>query len=293
MKIMKRCILSAGKRALERCMRAVRALGSRWRNKDCRKGQFPGRSLMAPLDADGWFDLYNQPVQAVRTVASPVAKALIARTKAGETLLEAGCGSAAISAELAIAQRQVELLDFSPRVLERALKVFEVSQLPCPALHCCDLTKKLPLADNFVDTVWNCGVLEHWEDHELVPIVREMARVSRRTVITLVPYAGSVFYRWAKAELELSNRWPYGRELPRISLRNVFESAGLRVVEEMTLCPESSIEFLRNVDAGLHERFAKWWSTLPPDDPLQCTMGYLLLTVGLKNDDDNKPRGAG
>jgi len=119
--------------------------------------------------------------------------------------------------------------------------------------------------------------------------VREMARVSRRAVIAFVPYAGDVFYRWSKAELESTNRWPFGREIPRVSLRGVFEAAGLQVVEETTLCPESSIEFLRHLDVGLHERVAKWWATLPHDDPLRNTMGYLLMTVGLKRSDSINP----
>jgi len=131
-----------------------------------------------------------------------------------------------------------------------------------------------------VDVTWSSGVLEHWTDDELVPIVRELARISRRRVVSLVPHAGCVAYRWGKAVAEAEGTWPYGRELPRSSLRGVFEAAGLHRVEERTLWSEAGLEFLHFVDSEVRRSFADWFRHLADNDPIRIQQGYLLLTVG-------------
>jgi hypothetical protein len=134
-----------------------------------------------------------------------------------------------------------------------------------------------------VDWVWSSGVLEHWTDYELVPIIQEMARIARKGVISLVPYAGCVFYRWGKAIAEENGTWPYGREIPRTSLKHVFTQAGLTVVEERDCWREHPPECLDTIPIqGLIENVRFWWDGLSNDDPVKIGQGYLLLTVGKK-----------
>lgn len=234
-----------------------------------------------PNHAKEWEQVYaNESVTPVTKLSSPVALALEALTKPGDALLEAGCGSATISAELATAGRRVELADFSQTILDRALRLFNMSHLAPPSTHRCDITKGLPMPTKAVDTVWSSGVLEHWTDEELVPIIREMARVSRKSVVAFVPYAGSVFYRWGKWVAEKNGTWPYGRELPRESLRGVFERAGLTNIQESTLSSEEALYYLQFIDPLLSFKAASWWSELHPDDFLRQSQGYLLSTAG-------------
>lgn len=234
-----------------------------------------------PNQTEEWEQVYaDELITPITTLSSPVAHALEKLTKPGDVLLEAGCGSATISAELALAGRNIYLADFSQPILDRAARLFEVSGLPKPTTIFADLTSQLPLPDKSVDIVWSSGVLEHWTDEELLPIVKEMARVSRRGVISLVPNAGSLFYRWGKAVLEEQNRWPYGREWPRGSMQGVFEAAGLSVVHESRIWPEMALEYLGHVDAKFQKLFSEWWSKLPADDAIRDSLGYLLLTVG-------------
>ena len=238
------------------------------------------RGTRRPNSAEEWDELYTAPHLAVTRLASPVARALEQISQPGDVLLEAGCGSASISAELAAAGRKIELADFSQGILDRALKLFETSGLPRPKAILADLTKRLPWPDAAVDITWSSGVLEHWTDEELAPIVREMARVSRRRVVSLVPSSGSLLYRWSKWTAETRGTWPYGRELPRQTLRPVFEQAGLREITETTVWPDASVLFLDFVDSELRSDVTTWWNSLPADDPLKRTQGYLLLTVG-------------
>src|SRR5262249_28412523 len=156
-------------------------------------------------------------------------------TRPGELLLEAGCGSAAASAELATTGRVIELCDFSQAILDRGAELFRVSDLPAPRVTRCDLTRPLPCAHPPGGVVRSSGVLERWTDADLAPIVWEMARISRRCVISLVPYAGCILYRLGKYLAELTGQWPYGRELPRATLEPIFRQAGLNPVREWTI----------------------------------------------------------
>lgn len=233
-----------------------------------------------PNDADEWARLYPEALTPVRAVQSTIARALVDLTHPSEVLLETGCGAAAISAELATTGRGIELADFSEEILVRAKKLFEVSGLCAPRTTLCDLTRPLPWPDRSVDATWSSGVLEHWTDTELVPIIREQARISRRRVISLVPHAGCVAYRWGKAVAEAEGTWPFGRELPRSSLRGVFEQAGLKRVEERTLWSEAGLNFLNYVDPEIRRAATAWFDQLSEDDPVRLQQGYLLLTVG-------------
>jgi malonyl-CoA O-methyltransferase len=239
--------------------------------------------LTRPPDAAAWEREYLTPVSAVTGLSSPVAQAVAGLTAPGDVLLEAGCGSGTLSAELATAGRVIQLCDFSQAILDRAADLFRVSGLPPPSLTLCDLTRPLPWPDKAVDVAWNSGVLEHWTDDELLPIVGEMARISRKCVISLVPYAGCVFYRLGKHVAEERGCWPYGREIPRRTLKPVFERAGLSDVREWTVWNEWGPRLLGLIDVDLERLVCEWWDSLSPDDPAKETQGYLLLTVGFRD----------
>jgi SAM-dependent methyltransferase len=262
----------AGLQRIERVLRALR----RWliRRMTLRA------QIERPNNADQWDSLYAPVENPVTRLESPLARILEDLTESGESVLETGCGSATISAELALVGRRIELADFSAGILERARKLFEISRLPPPVTRLADLTKPLPWPDKSVDVTWSSGVLEHWTDEELIPIVREMTRISRRRVISLVPNSACVLYRYGKWSAERDGTWPYGRELPRRSLRGVFEEAGLSRVVESTVWPEVAVEFIRLIDPEIYREVLSWWEQLPPDDPIRQSQGYLLLTVG-------------
>ena len=178
---------------------ASRALDGVWRlSRSARLSllrKAHGSQLDRPNSASEWSALYPDTEEIVTEIRSPVARTIIDLTSPGDVLLEAGCGHARLSAELAIAGRVIELGDFSPQILERAAALFRRSKLPPPQVTRADLTRPLPWEDGAVDWVWSSGVLEHWTDEELAPILQEMVRISRKGVISLVPNARSVFYR--------------------------------------------------------------------------------------------------
>ena len=239
--------------------------------------------LERPNSASEWAALYPERHEVIRQVQSPVAQTIVDLTSAGDLLLEAGCGHARLSAELALANRRIELCDFSQEILDRAAALFQRSNLPAPGLTLADITQPLPWRDKSVDWVWSSGVLEHWTDEELAPILKEMARISRKGVISLVPSARSVFYRMGKHLMEDAGLWPYGRELPKATLEPFFRRAGLDSIREFTIAPEEALLLLRPTDPSIYALVSNWWMKLPPDDPLLRDQGYLLVTVGLNS----------
>ena len=223
-----------------------------------------------------------QPLIPVKSLTNPIASLVANLTEPGDMLLETGCGSGVLSAQLATTGRRICLCDFSWNILLRAKRLFEVSGLQMPEMCVCDLTDALPYADCSVDTVWSSGVLEHWDDKEVERIVADMRRVSRRSVIAFVPYAGSVLYRMGKYLAERNGLWPYGRELPRMSLRKIFEASGLREVQEQIVCPEYAPSTLGLAEPIIRDIVAEWWDNLPLNDPVRFNQGYLLMTVGYR-----------
>ena len=225
-----------------------------------------------------------QPTGPVQTIDSPAALAMMDVTARGEAVLEVGCGSGALSAQLALGGRQIHLCDLSKPILDGAVELFAVSGLPAPNAFVCDVTAGIPLDDNAVDVVWSCGLLEHWPDEEIAPMVREMRRVAKRAVVSLVPNALCVVYRSGKAVAEQTGVWPFGRELPRVTLAPVFEQAGLMDITECSLDPAAAVDTLLLSQGPVRHapELRAALTQLFQEDPNYARQGYLLLTVGKK-----------
>jgi SAM-dependent methyltransferase len=237
-----------------------------------------------PNTSEGWELRYVQksapsPIKVAKSEISGILNTL---TRPGESLLETGCGSGALSAELALLGRKISVCDFSQPILDRVKLLFQVSGLNTPETYLVDITRRMPFSDNQFDVVWSSGVLEHWVDEEIVPIVRESARCARRCVISLVPNERSLLYRYGREYAEANGIAPWGRELPRQSLRNAFEQAGLKNVTERTCCLSDAPRLIYATDPVFAEKLCHWWDSLRDDDPVKQNQGYLLLTVGYK-----------
>jgi len=239
-------------------------------------------SVRIPNDPSGWEKMYLTKARPVTEIKSEIVKHLLDLSRQGESMLETGCGSGVLSAELALAGRNVALCDFSQPILDRAKELFKVSGLGVPPTFLVDLTKPMPFSDQQFDIVWNSGVLEHWTDEELGPIIQELARCARKCVISLVPNERSVFYRYGRESAEMHGIAPWGREMPRSSLRFLFEEAGLIDVRETTVCVSDAPNLIALTDPVFLRKIKTWWDAVSDDDPVKEDQGYLLLTIGYK-----------
>ena len=267
------------------CRRLRRAMEREWAATNAgTPGQPP---LDGPPSAREWeaFVHSSGPVTPVQTIDSRVAIAMVAVANVGESLLEVGCGTARASAQLGLHGCEIHLADFSRPILERACELFAQSSLAPPTTVECDITRGIPLPDGAVDVVWSSGLLEHWPDDEVEPMLREMRRVARRAVVSFVPNAHCLLYMAGKAVAEQTGGWPYGRELPRTTLVPVFQNAGLHVVSEQTLDAAQGLEIVLLDQAAVlrhHAELRAELDRLHHLDAAFAAQGYLLMTVGLK-----------
>ena len=220
--------------------------------------------------------------QAACGSASRWARPILEVTRAGDVLLELGSGTGAMSAVLARAGRRVILLDWSRDCVRFGRDVVAALGGNARTVQA-DILHALPLRDGSVDCVWSSGVLEHFTDDELLAVLRESARVSRRLVVSLVPNAASLPYRIGKWHQERTGAWPWGKEDPKFSLRSAFEAAGLRVDREESVDVEHALAFLAMPEvAAFREMLHSWFATLNPQEKASLNQGYLLVTTGVK-----------
>jgi len=87
----------------------------------------------------------------------------------------------------------------------------------------------MPFPDNHFDVVFNRGVIEHFTNYE--DIIKEMARVSRKKVIVIVPNGLNIIQKaWYYLSTEVFNNYPYGFEylFNYKQLTKAFRKAGLQ-----------------------------------------------------------------
>ena len=207
----------------------------------------------------------------------------------GGRTLEAGCGAAWQS--LAIARHagfQASLLDFSPKALDYARRVFERENLPAQFIQD-DLSN--PSEPEF-DLVFNAGVLEHYTFEEQANLVRGMGARSRRYVLVLVPNRACYWYWVWRQFRSKRDAWPWGKEIPMGSLASVFEAAGLQFHGERYFgeaWTESFItESLQDLSqATKEELLAVHKSPIVP----MAQKAYLIAALGSVVHEDHSPKG--
>ncbi|MFW6108426.1 MAG: class I SAM-dependent methyltransferase [bacterium] len=150
----------------------------------------------------------------------------------GKSILEAGCGSGRISARLAADGARVTCLDIAPEALELARRAF-ASDASVRFVQGSILS--LP-RDARYDVVWSSGLLEHFGPEDRRRALRESASMvgPGGLIVAFTPYARSVLYRLGKVVLERLGKWPYGREVPVVTLADDVPSTA-RLVREYTV----------------------------------------------------------
>ena len=203
--------------------------------------------------------------------------------KKGMRCLELGSGTGAMSAALAkYVKADVTLLDYSVDNLDFSREVFSALGIE-GRFYLHDVLRKLPFDDDYFDVVWSSGLLEHFDEYEIVDILRESKRVTKHKVLSLVPNANSVPYRLGKYLQERNGTWKWGKEEPRFSMAPLFIRARLKVRFEETVAPHHAIRFLRNAgQVEIANELATWYDGLPVKELAALRQGYLLLTIGGK-----------
>jgi SAM-dependent methyltransferase len=138
--------------------------------------------------------------------------------------IEIGCGSGWLMRHMLELGVKTIGIDNEPLVIQK-LTAAGLTVKQMDARH-------LDFPDSAFDLAYSDGVIEHFPDP--APVVREMVRVSRKYVLTMIPYHHSPF-GW------LMRGWHWLRHFPREFIRrreswiDLHLKHGLRLVEEGTL----------------------------------------------------------
>jgi SAM-dependent methyltransferase len=203
---------------------------------------------------------------------------VLLQTRVGDRVLEIGSGTGKISLQIALAGRAVTCVDSSAASLTLVRRCAASLSASISAVQS-DATLPLPFANAAFDCVWSSGLLEHFTAAERRSMLCEWARVCKRQMIHLVPNAASLAYRFGKAEQERSGQWPYGLEMPLVSLRDDFAAAGIRVTAEFTVAPHHGLNFIHDPQIRLNA--ARLIAGRSPSELRDWQQGYLLITIGV------------
>jgi len=201
---------------------------------------------------------------------------LLKLSQKDEKILEIGCGSGETSLFLAKYGRIASAMDFSQNVIRIVNRASEFTGYRCET-YCMDATKPFPFEEKEFDVIFQAGLLEHFTKKEQVFLLKNWKKHCKK-MISLVPNAHSIAYRYGKYLMEKRGEWQYGMEIPQESLREQFEEVGLINIMEYTIGDEHALNFLPQ-DHYLRLALSQWISDMS-EDRGTCGQGYLLVTIG-------------
>jgi ubiquinone/menaquinone biosynthesis C-methylase UbiE len=241
------------------------------------------------LSPEQWSEVLDTGSSVEKTICDiregrvlPWVKTLLSYTRKDESVLDLGSGAGQNSAILALNGRKTTLLDFSPENIDFSQKLFDALDVQGEFFRA-DMTRPLEFADSSFDTVFSCGVFEYFTDTQIVEILREALRVSKKQVIIMVPNAASAPYRLGMWYKQLTNKWQWGGERPFYSLISYCKKAGAGNITEYSVGFKHALKFLTMPLGRVIQKLLILIFHL--DDHARrsfLNQGYLLVTIAKK-----------
>lgn len=183
----------------------------------------------------------------------------------GTRALDVGSGPAHDSLPLAERGFRVTGVDLSRNGLLAGRDLYAREGRPLDAAR--GDVRALPFRDGAFDFVWNAGVLEHFEDADVVRILREMRRVAKPggTVLVAVP---NRLYFWYQAHLALkrvlgrAHQYSFERAYGAGYLLRRFRDAGFDRADCTGIHLHPAPSFLVPKTGFLTRWFARLWAPL-------------------------------
>lgn len=100
------------------------------------------------------------------------------------------------------------------------------------------------------DIVLSMGILEHFNDKEIVDMLKKMGKLGKYVVVG-VPYSGSDIYKLSRLYSQKKNTWKYGFERDFLTLSKLFEKAGMSLLYEQVIGLGSEACYLKWINPEL------------------------------------------
>ncbi len=199
------------------------------------------------------------------------------------SMLDLGCGRGENAAMLALRGKETTLFDWSEENLEFSKRLFTALGKQGTFVQG-DMTKPLSFAQEEFDVAFSCGVFEYFSDEQIINILKEAFRVTKKKVIILVPNAYAILYRVGMWYLRMNKKWPWGGERPFRTLKPHFRAAGFKNYREFTVAAKHSLNFLTMPGGQSARKVIKTIFNLKDHSkPSLLRQGYLLIGVGEKS----------
>jgi len=166
-------------------------------------------------------------------------------------ILEVGTGTGQYCNELSLRGAKCIGIDKDPESIKLANRIAGdyKADFAFREVDLFELSKNKSL-HNFYDIVLSMGILEHFNDKEIVDMLKEMGKLGKYVVVG-VPYSGSDIYKMSRLYSQKKGTWEYGFERDFLTLSKLFKKAGMSLLYEQVIGLGSEAYYLKRVNREL------------------------------------------
>ena len=196
-------------------------------------------------------------------------------------IIETGSGSGHLSALLAQKKFNVTLVDYSIEAIKKSKELFQKLHIDANFFQA-DITILSKTVKQKYDIVFSSGVLEHFDDEDLLKILTESYKVSNKYLIFLVPNPKSLPYLLFRMKAMKTNKWLYGKEYLRDDYEVFIEKSGFKLIEKKYVGMEFSRNYMNYVFENCSE--VKHFNDLVDFNLIPQEEAYLTAFIAIKEE---------
>jgi len=169
-----------------------------------------------------------------------------------KSILDVGTGTGQYCIELALRGAKCMGIDRDPESIKLANRIasdYQINNCEFREIDLFDFRKYEPKDDHY-DIVFSMGLLEHFDDLQIVEMLKEMSKLGEY-VIAGIPYGGSDIYKLSKSYSQKKGTWEYGFERDFLTLLDLFKEAGLSILHEQIIGLGSEAYYLKRINTEL------------------------------------------
>ena len=202
---------------------------------------------------DKWYELYKVDIEEYETPDKYIEYKLKYKKKfinkviqysKNKNVIELGCGTGLMAGYLQKLGLNVTALDLSQSVLDYAHKIAEQSKIILPCKYEQGDILNLNYKKNSFDVSYSNGVLEHFNDEDIIKILRQQMKISRYVIFGIPSTYFNMNEKMLGNERGLTlNEW-----------KNLIERAGGNLVEQTSFHYYKLYRRIFEIKNGLNQR---------------------------------------
>jgi len=172
-------------------------------------------------------------------------------------ILEVGTGTGQYCIELSLRGADCVGIDKDPESIKLAKRIADDYKISNSMFLKMDLFdyespdySKNKKNDPDYDIVLSMGILEHFDDKEIINMLKKMGKLGKYVVVG-VPYSGSDIYKMSRLYSQKKGTWEYGFERDFLTLSDLFKKAGLSIFHEQIIGLGSEAYYLKRINPKL------------------------------------------